>query len=165
MPASCPEWWFRGRSKQPWNSAEKQLILNWCSRRPETRILKNGILILIDQDSWQILSAAFSSRVMLTWDQPPKQNHPWTPRGQLQIVAEKGMSVPGVRAEGWARRVGPHGCVFYSRAGVTRWFATLTIKRLQKCRQLKVLPIWGNTKKTGFRSHMTGPNVNYNFSL
>ena len=28
----------------------------------------------------------------------------------------------GVRAEGWARRVAPHGSVFYSRAGVTRWF-------------------------------------------
>ena len=26
----------------------------------------------------------------------------------------------GVRAEGWARRVAPHGSVFYSRAGVTR---------------------------------------------
>ena len=30
------------------------------------------------------------------------------------------MAGGGVRAEGWARRVAPHGSVFYSRAGVTR---------------------------------------------
>ena len=33
---------------------------------------------------------------------------------------EKMAGCGGVRAEGWARRVAPHGSVFYSRAGVTR---------------------------------------------
>ena len=36
-------------------------------------------------------------------------------------MAGGGVPPHGVRAEGWARRVAPHGCVFYSRAGVTRW--------------------------------------------
>ena len=101
----------------------KQVILLWCAiyiYLIEIEILdRDGILDLVNSfgigASYRILEGSLDLLPTLDIDHLEVSYR----TGDSRIQRMAGC---GVRAEGWARRVAPHGSVFYSRAGVTRWF-------------------------------------------